>query len=96
MKTLCFFFLLFITVPLAAQQVSEDTKTKQSELLKNEPVLLLKNEIENSSTSTQVAKPNLVTAQDKILWNRPVSKNPNYMKVMPLKDPNEVVKEDNE
>jgi hypothetical protein len=94
MKALFFYFLLFLTTPLAAQQVLDNDKPKQTVLLRDEATLLSKEAKESLTTPAQLTKPNLQTAQYKILWNRPVSENPNYLKVMPLRDPDEVVIDD--
>jgi predicted transcriptional regulator len=93
MKAFYLSFLLLASPPLLAQQSKIENTTANESLISDQTILsVTKYEMDQHIGSP--AKPILITAQDKKLYTRPVYQNPNYKKVMPLKDPNEVEIED--
>lgn len=82
-------FSLKVNAQTAATVVSSDQKISDASIIS-----VTKYDANNKTAESE--KPKMVTAEDKKLWTRPVYMNPNYLKAMPLKDPNEVEQVDNE
>ncbi len=94
MKVYYLSLLILAALPGFSQELSSSPKASESVQLKSDTPVLVKNTEAAEKNAVDPSKETRVTAQDKILWNRPVTQNPNYLKAMPLKDPNEAVVED--
>ena len=93
MKAIYLSAMLLASLPSLAQQSKVESATA-IESVKSDQTILSVTKYEMDQHNSKLEKPNLVTAQDKKLYTRPVYQNPNYKKVMPLKEPNEVEVED--
>lgn len=88
-------FLILQNLSSNAQQAfSKTNAVADKEILKTDETFISVTHYENKSTNAPINKPPLITAEDKKLWTRPVYLNPNYLKVLPLRDPNEIEVED--
>ena len=94
MKKFQLSFLLLFSLQVNAQQNAANYPASSAQLKQSDASLISITKYDSNSRTSAAEKPILITGEDKKQWTRPVYQNPNYHKVMPNKDPNEVLPED--